>query len=91
MTAAHDQEARARALATRLVRGPNVGAGDGDTYIPRTPTIDELAAAFMSFAAEREAIVREECACIAEGRAGYRKRGETIAAAIRGNARERAK
>lgn len=38
---AYDVDAKVR----ELLRGPNVGVGDGDTYIPRSPTHADLAAA----------------------------------------------
>lgn len=44
------------AKARALVRGPNVGAGDGDTYIPRTPSVQELAGALRE---ARESALRQ--------------------------------
>jgi hypothetical protein len=44
------QEARARSVALKLIRGESVGAGDGDTFIPRTPTVQQLVDALLAFA-----------------------------------------
>lgn len=49
-------EATAREKARELLRGRPVGAGDGDTYVPREPSVAELAAALL--AAQEAALER---------------------------------
>jgi hypothetical protein len=68
------QAERAREIAVRLVCGEAVGASDGNTYIPRSPTVQELVAALLAFAEQSRATGRiavvEECARVAEKRNG---------------------
>jgi hypothetical protein len=98
MTPTPTHEERAREIAVRLVCGQAVGASDGNTYIPRSPTVQELVAALLAFAEQSRAtdriVVVEECARVAEAECTLDKPysemivAAQIAAAIRALSKE---